>query len=152
MQLSVHIEALLSDLTAAGSLGDEAVAEAANRLSDALQSSARLRLLDLLSDVTLEISDQLPSGHVEVRLAGQEPSLVYVEEREAAAEPTPADDGMTARITLRLPEGLKAAIDAAAAREGLSANTWLVRELKRAVHRGSVHKGFGSGLTGFVEA
>jgi hypothetical protein len=152
MQLSVHIEALLSDLTTAGSLGDEAVAEAANRLSDALQSSARLRLLDLLSDVTLEISDQLPSGHVEVRLAGQEPSLVYVEEREAAAEPAPADDGMTARITLRLPEGLKTAIDAAAAREGLSANTWLVRELKRAVHRGGVHKGFGSGLTGFVEA
>ena len=151
MQLSVHIEALLSDLNAAGSLGDENVARAAERLSDALQASARLRLLDLLSEVTLEVSDQLPSGHVEIRLAGQEPSLVYVEERQAD-EPAPADDGMTARITLRLPEALKTAIDAAAAREGLSANTWLVRELKRAVHRGSVHKGFGSGLTGFAEA
>jgi predicted HicB family RNase H-like nuclease len=151
MQLSVHIEALLSDLTAAGSLGDENVAQAAQRLSEALQASARLRLLDLLSEVTLEVSDQLPSGHVEIRLAGQEPSLVYVEERQAD-EPAPADDGMTARITLRLPEALKTAIDAAAAREGLSANTWLVRELKRAVHRGSVHKGFGSGLTGFAEA
>jgi hypothetical protein len=151
MQLSVHIEALLSDLNAAGSLGDENVARAAQRLSDALQASARLRLLDLLSEVTLEVSDQLPSGHVEIRLAGQEPSLVFVEERQAD-EPAPADDGMTARITLRLPEALKTAIDAAAAREGLSANTWLVRELKRAVHRGSVHKGFGSGLTGFAEA
>ena len=152
MQLSVHIEALLSDLNAAGSLGDENVAQAAQRLSDALKASARLRLLDLLSEVTLEVSDQLPSGHVEIRLAGQEPSLVYVEERQEA-EPAPADDGMTARITLRLPEALKTAIDAAAAREGLSANTWLVRELKRAVHRGSVHhKGFGSGLTGFAEA
>ena len=151
MQLSVHIEALLSDLNAAGSLGDENVARAAQRLSEALQASARLRLLDLLSEVTLEVSDQLPSGHVEIRLAGQEPSLVYVEERQEA-EPAPADDGMTARITLRLPEVLKTAIDAAAAREGLSANTWLVRELKRAVHRGSVHKGFGSSLTGFTEA
>jgi predicted HicB family RNase H-like nuclease len=101
--------------------------------------------------VTLEVSDQLPSGHVEIRLAGQEPSLVYVEERQEA-EPAPVDDGMTARITLRLPEVLKTAIDAAAAREGLSANTWLVRELKRAVHRGGVHKGFGSSLTGFAEA
>jgi predicted HicB family RNase H-like nuclease len=151
MQLSVHIEALLSDLNAAGSLGDENVARAAQRLSDALQASARLRLLDLLSEVTLEVSDQLPSGHVEIRLAGQEPSLVYVEERQEA-EPAPTDDGMTARITLRLPEALKTAIDAAAAREGLSANTWLVRELKRAVHRGVHHKGFGSGLTGFAEA
>ena len=150
MQLSNHIEALLADLQAAGSLGDEAVARAAQRLSEALQSSARLRLLDLLSEATLEISDQLPSGHVEIRLAGQEPSLVYVEERQAE-DSTAADDGMTARITLRLPEGLKLAIDAAASREGLSANTWLVRELKRAVHRGGVHKGFGSGLTGFAE-
>jgi predicted DNA binding CopG/RHH family protein len=150
MQLSVHIEALLSDLTSVGSLGDEAVAQAAERLSDALKSSARLRLLDLLSDVTLEVSDQLPSGHVEIRLAGQEPSLVYVEERESA-EPAAPEDGMSARISLRLPEALKAAIEAAAAREGLSANTWLVRELKRAVHRGSAHKSFGSGLTGFAE-
>lgn len=150
MQLSNHIEALLADLQAAGSLGDEAVAQAAQRLSEALQASARLRLLDLLSEATLEISDQLPSGHVEIRLAGQEPSLVYVEEREGADE-APPDDGLTARITLRLPDALKTAIDAAAAREGLSANTWLVRELKRAVHRGMAHKKFGSGLTGFAE-
>lgn len=150
MQLSNHIEALLADLQAAGSLGDEAVAQAAQRLSEALQSSARLRLLDLLSEATLEISDQLPSGHVEIRLAGQEPSLVYIEERDST-EPAPPDDGLTARITLRLPDALKTAIDAAAAREGLSANTWLVRELKRAVHRGVAHKKFGSGLTGFAE-
>ncbi len=150
MQLANHIEALLADLQAAGSLGDEAVAQAAQRLSEALQGSARLRLLDLLSEATLEISDQLPSGHVEIRLAGQEPSLVYVEEREST-EPAPADDGLTARITLRLPEALKIGIDTAAAREGLSANTWLIRELKRAVHRGVGHKKFGSGLTGFAE-
>jgi hypothetical protein len=150
MQLSNHIEALLADLQAAGSLGDEAVAQAAQRLSEALQASARLRLLDLLSEATLEISDQLPTGHVEIRLAGQEPSLVYVEEREAAEEPA-ADDGLTARITLRLPDALKAAIDAAAAREGLSANTWLVKELKRAVQRGRAHKSFGSGLSGYAE-
>jgi hypothetical protein len=150
VQLSNHIEALLADLQAAGSLGDEAVAQAAQRLGEALQGSARLRLLDLLSEATLEISDQLPSGHVEIRLAGQEPSLVYVEEREST-EPAPPEDGLTARITLRLPDALKTAIDAAAAREGLSANTWLVRELKRAVHRGVAHKKFGSGLSGFAE-
>ena len=72
---------------------------------------------------------------MEIRLAGQEPNLVYVEDRQQA-EPAAPDDGMTARISLRLPEALKTAIDAAAAREGLSANTWLIQELKRAVQRG----------------
>ncbi len=150
MQLSTHIDALLADLQAAGSLGDENVAQAAERLSEAIKGSARLRLLDLLSEATLEVSDQLPSGHVEIRLAGQEPSIVYVEERETA-EPAAADDGMTARITLRLPESLKVAIEIAATKDGLSVNTWLVRELKRAAHR-TAHKSFGSGLSGFAEA
>lgn len=150
MQLSTHIDALLADLQAAGSLGDDNVARAAERLSEAIKGSARLRLLDLLSEVTLEVSDQLPSGHVEIRLVGQEPSIVYVEERERA-EPAAADDGMTARITLRLPESLKVAIEVAATKDGLSVNTWLVRELKRAAHR-SHHKSFGSGLSGFAEA
>jgi predicted HicB family RNase H-like nuclease len=150
MQLSTHIEALLADLQVAGSLGDDNVAQAAQRLSEVIKGSARLRLLDLLSEATAEVSDQLPAGHVEIRLAGQEPSLVYVEEREAAESAT-ADDGMTARISLRLPESLKVAIEIAATKDGLSVNTWLVRELKRAAHRG-VHKSFGSGLSGFAEA
>lgn len=150
MQLSNHIEALLADLATAGSLGDDAVAQAAERLSEALKGSARLRLLDLLSEAALEVNGQLPSGHVDIRLAGQEPSFVYVDE-QGAAEPVAGDDGMAARISLRLPESLKTAIDAAAAREGVSANTWLVRELKRAVHRGTTQKGFGSRLTGFSE-
>jgi len=150
MRLTNHIEALLADLATTAGLGDEAVAEAAERLSEALRGSARLRLLDLLSEATLEISEQLPSGHVEIRLAGQEPSLVYVEEREAD-EWGVADDGTSARISLRLPDSLKTAIDNAAAREGISVNTWLVRELKRALHRGSTPKGFGNRLTGFAE-
>ena len=41
------------------------------------------------------------------------------------------EEGSEARITLRLPESLKAAIDGAAAREGLSVNTWLLQVLTR---------------------
>jgi hypothetical protein len=150
MQLSNHLDALLADVAAVAALGDDAVAEAAERLGEALQASARLRLLDLLSEAALEVSGQLPGGHVELRLAGQEPSLVYVEE-EGGAGPAPPEDGTTARISLRLPESLKAAIDAAAAREGVSVNTWLVRELKRAVHRGAPRM-IGSRLTGYAES
>lgn len=149
MQLTAHIDALLADLAMTAELGDENVALAAERLSEALRGSARLRLLDLLSEVTLEISGQLPAGHLEVRLVGQEPSLVYVEERQQE-DFGATDDGMAARISLRLPDTLKTAIDDAAAKEGISANAWLVRELKRAVHRGS-HPKVGNRLTGFAE-
>ena len=152
MELTNHIDALLADLATTAGLGDEAVAEAAERLSEALRGSARLRLLDLLSEATLEISGQLPSGHIEIRLAGQEPSLVYVEERQAE-EWGLAEEGTSARISLRLPDSLKTAIDAAAAREGISVNTWLLRELKRALHRAhhNAPRGFGNRLTGFSE-
>ena len=151
MELTNHIDALLADLATTAGLGDEAVAEAAERLSEALRGSARLRLLDLLSEATLEISGQLPSGRVEIRLAGQEPSLVYVEERAAEEWGLP-EEGMSARISLRLSDSLKAAIDAAASSEGISVNTWLLRELKRALHREHhASKGFGSRLTGFSE-
>lgn len=146
MQLQPHVEALLADLAEIAAVGDEATAEAARRLSVALRSAAGMRFLEALTEATLELSAQLPSGHVEVRLAGQEPTLVYVD--EGAPEGAPAEDGLTARITLRLPEGLKATVEASAAREGLSVNAWIVRALSRGA--GSTHRrGPGSRLTGY---
>src|SRR5712691_5706962 len=106
MQTSGHVEALLGDLAAVASVGDEATAEAARRLALALRSALGLRLLDALTEAALELSAQLPGGRVEVRLAGQDPQLVYVEE-ESGGGPA-AEDAATARITLRLPESLKA--------------------------------------------
>jgi predicted HicB family RNase H-like nuclease len=52
-------------------------------------------------------------------------------QQPAEAPAVQADDGLTARITLRLPENLKRELEAAAAREGVSLNTWLVRALQR---------------------
>src|SRR5262245_45546770 len=108
MELSRHVEAIQTDLAAAAALGDESSAEAARRLGQALESSLHLRLLDLFTEVAVGLTAQLPSGHVEVRLAGRDPELVFVDDEPAeAATATAADgDGMTARITLRLPEGL----------------------------------------------
>ena len=51
---------------------------------------------------------------------------------EAATAAEPADEAFTARITLRLPESLKARLEAAATREGVSVNTWLVHMLHHA--------------------
>src|SRR5215210_3994869 len=130
MEMARFLAGLESDLAAVAAVGDEQTAAAAERVLQAIRGSAGLRLLDILGEAALEVSAQLPSGHVEVRLAGQDPALVYVAEEEAAPEPA-AEDGLTARITLRLPEGLKASIEIAAAREGVSVNSWLVRALLR---------------------
>jgi HicB family len=44
-----------------------------------------------------------------------------------ASVPAVEEEGPTARINFRPPEHLKARIEAAAARDGLSVNAWLVR-------------------------
>jgi len=152
MQTTPYVDALLADLEAMASLGDEAVASAAQRLSQTLRASAGLRLLDLLGEAALEVSGQLPSGHVEVRLAGQEPSLVYVDEEPSDPVPSTAEDGASARITLRLSEALKTSVEAAAAREGVSVNTWIVRALNRAATAPTTVRRSGRRLTGYAES
>ena len=147
MQLERFIDALEAELASLAAIGDEESQAAAARLSGALRSAAGLRFLDVLSEAALELSSQLPAGHVEVRLAGQEPSLVYVESPEGPATPA-VEDGLSSRITLRLPEQLKGSIEAAAAREGVSVNAWLVRALARSVSS-PPRRQSGSRLTGF---
>lgn len=150
MQLERFIDALEAELASLAAIGDEESRAAAERLTRGLRSAAGLRLLDLLSEAALELSAQLPSGHVEVRLAGQEPSLVFVAEPDAETAPA-GDEGLGARITLRLPDQLKATIEAAAAREGVSVNTWLVRALSRSVSS-PVRRRTGNRLTGFAKS
>jgi HicB family len=130
MQLQRFVDALKADLTAVAELGDETTADAAGRLVVTLQASVGLRLLDALSEAVLELNEKLPAGHVEVRLSGPDPELVYVSD-EPEAPVGAADEAYTARITLRLPEALKASVELAASREGVSVNTWIVRALSR---------------------
>ena len=149
MQMAPFVQALQEDLANAAALaGGEAAQEAGQRLAQALESSLQLRLLDLLSEVALSLNSQVP-GRVEVRLAGREPELVYVEDEEA--EPAAAsDDALTARITLRISDSLKAQVELAAARESLSVNSWIVRALARGLETRSVRAG--RRLTGFAES
>lgn len=153
MQLTPHVSAIQSDLAAAAALGDEATAEAARRLADALGSSLQLQLLELLGEAALDVTAQLPSGHVEVRLSGREPQLVVVVEPEPAAEPQPAaGDDASARITLRLGEVLKAAVELAADREQVSTNTWIVRTLGRALDSRPARVRTGNRLQGYAQS
>jgi HicB family len=148
METAKFVAKLERDLAAVAALGDDAVAQAADRLIQALRGSAGMRLMETLGEAALEISAQLPQGHVEVRLAGPDPELVYVAGEEV--EQPPAEDGLTARISLRLPESLKRELEAAAAREGVSLNSWLVRVLQRGASP-PVRRGGGRRLTGYAK-
>ena len=129
MNVAAYVEALQQDLANVAGVGDEAIAEAARRIAAALESALRLRLMDALGEAAAELTNQLPDGHVEVRVAAGEPELVYVAD-PGAPTPTGLED-LTARITLRLPETLKTIVDAAAQEAGVSANTWLLQQITR---------------------
>jgi hypothetical protein len=151
MQMAPYVQALQEDLAKAASLaGGEAAQEAGQRLAQAIEPSLQLRLFDLLGEIALSLNAQVP-GRVEVRLAGREPELVYVEEEEAEPAAAPlGDDALSARITLRLSESLKAQVEVAAARESLSVNAWIVRALARGLETRSVRAG--RRLTGYAES
>lgn len=149
MNLTIVLEAVQEDLRGLSELGDERSAQVARRIGEALGSSLRLKLFDLLSQAAVELSAKLPSGHIEVRLAGQEPEFVYVD--SAPAEGGTVGEDLSARISLRLPESLKAAVEAAAAREGVSTNAWLVRAIARATESRPVHMS-GKRLTGYAQS
>src|ERR1051325_4407338 len=135
MKVAAYVEALQQDLANVAGIGDDAIAEAARRISAALESSLRLRLTDALGEAAAELTNQLPDGHVEVRVSAGEPELVYVPApgppppaargRGLASAPAPASPrpwgggAPRAGTTLRLPETLKTIVDAAAQEAGV---------------------------------
>src|ERR687892_1767015 len=140
MQLDSHVEAIQQELAAAAARGDEELAEVARRMGEALAATLHLHLLDLLGEAALEIGGQLESGRVEVRLAGREPELVVITDEVPDAGHVGAGEELSGRITLRLPESLKAGVEAAAAREGISTNAWLVRTIARSLDQRSAKR------------
>jgi hypothetical protein len=149
VDIAPFLDATLTDLGAAA--GDEPQAIAlAERLGHILSTSLRLRLLDVLGEAALEISDQLTDGHVEVRLSGRDVQLVHVPSAPQESS-SPPDESETARITLRLPESVKTRIEGAAEREGISTNSWLVSAAMQALDR-SGRRRAGNRITGFARS
>jgi hypothetical protein len=133
MDITPYLAAVRTDLEAiAGS--DEATLAVGERLARALEPSLQLRLLDALGQAAQELSEQLPSGRIEVRLAGQDVTLSYTGEEPAAAASQEEESG-AARVTLRLPESLKVRVEAQADLEGMSTNAWLVRAVTRGLEQ-----------------
>jgi hypothetical protein len=140
LQLESHIQAIQQELAATAALGDEAAAEAARRIGEALASTLHLHLLDLLGEAALEVTGQIEPGRVEVRLAGRDPELVVIADEIPGTSQLGLGEEASGRITLRLPESLKAGIEAAADREGISTNAWVVRTIARTLEQRPVKK------------
>ena len=131
MDLTPYLDAVRADLEAVSG-SDEATVAVAERLVRALEPSLQLRLLEALGQAAQELNEQLPSGRIDVRLAGRDVHLAFAGEEVPAEAPSEEDDdGRTARITLRLPEGVKARVEQQANREGISTNAWLARAVGR---------------------
>jgi hypothetical protein len=148
MQIDGYVQALRDDLARVAAVGDESTARAAELLAVALESALGRRLQEALGEAALELSSQLESGRVEVRIAGGDPELVLVQDEETAPS-EPADEAFTARITLRLPESLKARLEDAANRHNVSVNTLLVQALQRHLEPRSPSSGSRRRLTGY---
>jgi len=141
MDITPYVISLRTELANAAELGGDGARALAERLTAPMESAFRLALLEALSAATDEITRDLAPGSVELRLRGREPGFIVtpppVEHAPVAAEPVvvpPADDDSAlTRINLRLPDQLKGRIEAAAARDGLSVNAWLVRAAATAV-------------------
>jgi len=139
MELGQYVSDLQRQAVESAVSGAEGTRAVAERLAAGLDAATRLVLLDVLSAAAGEITRDLAPGAVDLRLRGRDVEFVVtlpvtepeVDERHAA--PADLDDTSTSRTTLRLPDALKARVGDAAAADGLSVNTWLVRAVAAAL-------------------
>lgn len=141
MDLTPYVDTIRRDLIAAAEAGSDELKQAAERLAYALDPSARLALMEAISHAAAEITAELPEGSVDVRLVGRELDFV-VEIAPPSALPAPPpppapsvpdeEDGDLARITLRIPEAVKARAEERAAGAGQSLNTWMIGVVRSA--------------------
>lgn len=149
MDITPYVDTLRRDLVAAAEAGGDELKQAAERLAYALDPSARLALMEAISHAAAEITSELPEGSVDVRLVGRELDFVVEVAPPAAlpapppppAPPAPVEepDGDLARITLRIPEAVKARAEEKAAAAGQSLNTWLVGVIRNATSEHSIN-------------
>jgi hypothetical protein len=137
MDTTPLIDSLRQDLVRAAEVGGPDAKAAAERLLMAMEPAVRLTLMDALTQAAAELGGALPGVAIEVRLKGRDPEFVVVRASATPSDETDAGadaetDADVARITLRIPETLKARAETLAARRGQSLNTWLVSAARAA--------------------
>lgn len=147
MELTPYVDRLRADLSAVAETAGPEARATAERLAAALDPAVRMALLEALSDAAAEITITMPSGAVEVRMKGRDPHLVVAAGPEDQAVQQPAADGSSdddadggavARITVRIPEAVKARAEELAAGRGQSLNSWIVQALRSATRERAI--------------
>lgn len=141
MDLQPYLSRIAGDLDRVTALADDQTREVSHRLAAALEPGLRLAMTELLSDAAADLSSRLGGAVITVRVDGQEPVLQVTDApvAEPLAPPLPptpptpdeVDDG-TARVTVRLPDGLKRRAEALAQQARQSLNTWIVDAVRAA--------------------
>ncbi len=111
------------------------IAAAGTQLMAALKPAINQTMMDIVSMAVTEISSQLETKTVDIRLVDGEPELVVNDDPSRVPPPPPppppgAEHG-EARITLRLPEYLKDLINEAASESGVSINSYVADTLSQ---------------------
>jgi hypothetical protein len=107
-------------------------------------------MLEAMSMALTELSGVLGIERIDLRVSGDDVTFVPAES-PAAARPIDLSSEQ-ARFSLRLPDELKAKVDARAASEGISTNTWIVRALDAATGRGIPSSPRNRRLSGYGQA
>lgn len=126
---------LEEQLVAQGRLaGDEPIVEQlVDAMVGALVPAVRQAAFELAEQAAAEIGAQLPTGSIDVVLSDGEPTLVL---RREEAEETFSTEDLEARMTVRLPANLKAALEEAADDSGDSMNSFVIKTLASGATRG----------------
>ena len=139
MQLDEHIRTVHDSMTASASLGDERTQQIAGTLIAAADPAVRLAIVAALSaaadEITAALLDSPGAPAVSVQLDGDDVRVTITPTAQTTTPPRGDDGDATARISLRLSESLKADVEAAAVRESVSVNTWLVRAAAAGLRR-----------------
>src|ERR1700685_1585771 len=132
MLISELLDGIREDFTALGQLGGPDTALIAERLGAAMEPSLRTHFLEALNNVVQEFNLQ-DSVALTLNLEGDQIRISRVVAVDDVAAPTPTPSDYSARIALRLSDGLKEDIEHLATDVGSSVNSWIGRTLERSV-------------------
>lgn len=139
MQLSHAINSLEAAVETQLRVTDPDIAAAGTQLMAALKPAITQTMMDVVSMAVSEISSQLDSQTIDIKLVEGDPELVVNEDNTKASRPSaPAPPGVDedeARITVRLPGYLKDLISTEAESAGDSVNSYVVELLNSKARR-----------------
>lgn len=140
MQLSQAINKLEAAVETQLDLAGPEVSAAGNQLMSALKPAIIQTMMDVVTLAVAEVSSQLETRTIDIRLVDGDPELVVRDDPTAVPPPPPppapgAENVDEARITLRLPGYLKDIVNEAASETGVSVNSYVADVLNSQASR-----------------